>query len=105
LDISQDLDILLESVKLINLIGIKCLILEMFTHISLFSYQDLTTDIVGLPISAYFLESDKTFLNDEWFIKGNHFSKDAVSNYLSFHKSLYLEVNSTTKCNFEQLGR
>lgn len=51
-------------------------------------------DVLGIPISASFQESNFSYLNEEWKSKKNHFSKSAVFDYLSFHKKHYKSISA-----------
>lgn len=60
-----------------------------YPHLSFFGLNQYKTIIAGLPIAASYIESGHTFLYDEWLTKGNHFSYDAVTHYLEFHRATY----------------
>jgi glycosyltransferase involved in cell wall biosynthesis len=61
----------------------------------IFSFDEKENfDVVGIPISATFQESNFTYLNEEWKSGKNHFSKSAVADYLEFHRVYYKSITA-----------
>ncbi|QSZ42366.1 glycosyltransferase [Sulfurimonas aquatica] len=59
---------------------------NVYPHFTLFKHKNVFTNVVGLPIAALYKEEKVSFLHSEWASKSHHFSKEAVSDYLSYHE-------------------